>query len=70
MASSLFRGQNQSQQINPQIINQAKSMMGNMNDIRGIVGMLSGKGMNPEQAVKTICQRRGIDVDEFMAQLK
>ena len=71
MASSLFQGQNQiSQQINPQIISQAKSMMKNMNQIRGIMGMLSGKGMNPEQAVRAICQQRGIDVDSFMSQLK
>ena len=70
MASSLFQGQNQTSQINPQVISQAKSMMGNMNQIRGIIGMLSGKGMNPEQAVRSICQQRGIDVDSFMSQLK
>nr|DAG65399.1 MAG TPA: Raf-like Ras-binding domain [Caudoviricetes sp.] len=56
--------------INPQIINQAKSMMNNMNQVKGIMGMLSGKGMNPEQAVRSICQQRGINVDEFMSQLK
>ncbi len=56
--------------INPQIINQAKSMMQNMNQVKGIMGMLSGKGMNPEQAVRSICQQRGINVDEFMSQLK
>lgn len=70
MASSLFQGQNQTSQINPQIISQARSMMGNMNQIRGIIGMLSGKGMNPEQAVRSICKERGIDVDAFMSQLK
>ena len=71
MASSLFRGQNQtSQQINPQIISQAKSMMNNLNQVRGIMGMLSEKGMNPEQAVRSICKERGIDVDSFMSQLK
>ena len=70
MASSLFQDQNQTSQINPQIISQAKSMMGNMNQMRGIMGMLSGKGMNPEQAVRSICQKRGIDVDEFMSQLR
>ena len=32
--------------------------------------MLSGKGMNPEQAVRNICKQRGINVDEFMSQLK
>lgn len=56
--------------INPQIINQAKSIMNNMNQVRGIMGMLSGKGMNAEQAVRSICQQRGINVDEFMSQLK
>ena len=71
MASSLFRGQNQtSQQINPQIISQAKSMMNNLNQVKGIMGMLNGKGMNPEQAVRSICKQRGIDVDSFMSQLK
>lgn len=70
MASSLFKGQNQTSQINPQIISQAKGMMKNMNQMRGIMGMLSGKGMNPEQAVRSICKERGIDVDAFMSQLK
>lgn len=56
--------------INPQIISQAKSMMNNMNQVKGIMGMLSGKGMNAEQAVRSICQQRGINVDEFMSQLK
>ena len=70
MASSLFQGQNQTSQINPQVISQAKYMMKNMNQIRGIMGMLNGKGMNPEQAVRFICKERGIDVNEFMSQLK
>lgn len=70
MASSLFQDQNQTSQINHQVISQAKSMMKNMNQMRGIMGMLSGKGMNPEQAVRSICKERGIDVDAFMSQLK
>ena len=70
MASSLFKGQNQTSQINPQIISQAKGMMKNMNQMRGIMSMLSGKGMNPEQAVRSICKERGIDVDSFMSQLE
>lgn len=70
MASSLFKGQNQTSQINPQIISQAKGMMKNMNQMKGIMSMLSGKGMNPEQAVRSICKERGIDVNEFMSQLK
>ena len=44
--------------------------MGNMNQIKGIMGMLNGKGMNAEQAVRAICQQKGIDVDSFMSQLK
>ncbi len=70
MASSLFRGQNQTSQINPQVISRARSIMNNMNQMRGIMGMLNGKGMNAEQAVRSICQQRGIDVDAFMNQLK
>ena len=49
MASSLFQGQNQTSQISPQIISQAKSMMNNLNQVRGIIGMLNGKGTNPER---------------------
>lgn len=45
-------------------------MMNNINQVRGIMGMLNGKGMNPEQAVRNICKQRGINVDEFMSQLK
>ena len=70
MPSSLFHGQNQPQSINPQIINQARAMMGNMRQIRGIMGMLSGKGMSAEQAVRSICKERGIDVNQLMSQLK
>ena len=70
MASSLFQGQNQISQINPQIINQAKAMMNNLNQVKGIMGMLNGKGMNAEQAVRNICKQGGINVDEFMSQLK
>ena len=70
MASSLFQGQNHTSQINPQIINQAKSMMNNLNQVKGIMNMLSGKGLNHDQAVRNICQQRGINVDEFMSQLK
>ena len=70
MSSSLFHGQNQPQAISPQIINQAKAIMGNMRQIRGIMGMLSGKGMSAEQAVRSICKERGIDVNQLMSQLK
>lgn len=69
MASSLFQGQNQ-QTINPQIINQARAMMGNMGQIRGLMGMLSGKSMSAEQMVRSICKERGIDVNQLMSQLK
>ena len=45
-------------------------MMNNAGQIKQIMGMLSGKGMNAEQAVRSICQQRGINVDEFMSMLK
>lgn len=45
-------------------------MIGNINQVKGIMSMLSGKGLNPEQAVRSICKQRGINVDEFMSQLK
>ena len=35
-----------------------------------INNLLSGKGMSAEQAVRDICQKQGINVDEFMSQLK
>lgn len=71
MASSLFKGQkNLQNNINQDVIAQAKSMMNNLGQMNGIMSMLSGKGMNPEQAVRSICKERGIDVDEFMNSLK
>ena len=45
-------------------------MMNNLNQVKGIMNMLSGKGMNPEQAVRNICKQRGINVDQFMSMLK
>ena len=71
MASSLFKGQkNLQNNINQDVIARAKSMMNNLGQMNGIMSMLSGKGMNPEQAVRSICKERGIDVDEFMNSLK
>lgn len=71
MGSSLFKGQkNPQNNINENVIAQAKSMMNNLGQMNGIMSMLSGKGMNPEQAVRSICKERGIDVDEFMNSLK
>lgn len=71
MGSSLFKGQkNPQNNINENVIAQAKSMMNNLGQMNGIMSMLSGKGMNPEQAVRSICKERGIDVDEFMNSLR
>lgn len=71
MGSSLFQSQSQTiQGISPQIINQAKGMMNNIGQMKNIMGMLNGKGINAEQAVRSICQQRGINVDEFMSQLR
>lgn len=46
------------------------SMMNNAGQIQQLLGMLGGKGLNPEQAVRNICKQKGINVDEFMSQLK
>lgn len=70
MASSLFQNQNPLNQINSQILNKAKSMMNNMSEVKNVMSMLQGKGMNAEQMVRNICKQQGIDVDEFMKMLK
>lgn len=70
MASSLFQNQNPLNQINSQVLNKAKSMMNNMDEVKNVMSMLQGKGMNAEQMVRNICKQQGIDVDEFMKLLK
>lgn len=70
MASSLFQNQNPLNQINSQILNKAKNMMNNMGEVKNVMSMLQGKGMNAEQMVRNICKQQGIDVDEFMKMLK
>ena len=44
--------------------------MNNVGQVRQLMEMLCGKGLNPEQVVRNICKQRGINVDEFMSQLK
>ena len=72
MPSSLFNQQSQNQinQINPQILNKAKSIMNDANKLKGVIDMLNGKGVNAEQMVRSICQQQGINVDQFMSMLK
>ena len=72
MPSSLFNQQSQNQinQINPQILNKAKSIMNDANKLKSVIDMLNGKGMNAEQMVRSICQQQGINVDQFMSMLK
>ena len=72
MPSSLFNQQSQNQinQINPQILNKAKSIMNDANKLKSVIDMLNGKGINAEQMVRSICQQRGINVDQFMSMLK
>ena len=72
MPSSLFNQQSQNQinQINPQILNKAKSIMNDANKLKGVIDMLNGKGINAEQMVRSICQQQGINVDQFMSMLK
>ena len=45
-------------------------MMGNMGEVKNIMSMLQGKGMNAEQMVRNICKQHGIDVNELMKMLK
>ena len=71
MGSSLFKEKtNLQNNINSNVIEQAKSIMNNIGQVNGIVSMLSQKGLNPEQAVRSICKERGIDVDEFMKSIQ
>ena len=73
MASSLFNRQQQGQAgISNQIIAKARQLMVNINspEMKMINNLLNGKGMSAEQAVRDICQKQGINVDEFMSQLK
>ena len=55
--------------INPEIINQAKNLMGNADQVNQILSMLNGGKVNPEQMVRTICKQRGINVEEFMKEI-
>lgn len=71
MGSSLFKEKtNLQNNINSNVIEQAKNIMKNIGQVNGIVSMLSQKGLNPEQAVRSICKERGIDVDEFMKSIQ
>lgn len=71
MGSSLFKEKtNLQNNINSNVIEQAKNIMNNLGQVNGIVSMLSQKGLNPEQAVRSICKERGIDVDEFMKSIQ
>lgn len=71
MGSSLFKEKtNLQNNINSSVIQQAKNIMNNLGQVNGIVSMLSQKGLNPEQAVRSICKDRGIDVDEFMKSIQ
>ncbi len=71
MGSSLFKEKtNLQNNINSNVIEQAKNIMNNLGQVNGIVSMLSQKGLNPEQAVRSICKQRGIDVNEFMKSIQ
>lgn len=71
MGSSLFKEKtNLQNNINSNVIEQAKNIMNNIGKVNGIVYMLYKKGLNPEQAVRSICKERGIDVDEFMKSIQ
>lgn len=44
--------------------------MNNMSEVKNVMSMLQGKGMDAEQMVRNICKQQGIDVDELMKLLK
>lgn len=62
MPSSLF----QNQRLNPQI----KSVMENINSLQMQTVMQMLKGTSPKQLVEGICKQRGIDVNDFINQIK
>lgn len=68
MGSSIFKNQN-SNQIGD-LANRAKAMMNDSRQMQNVMSMLSGKGMSAEQMVRSICRKRGIDVNEFMNSIK
>lgn len=68
MGSSIFKNQN-SNQIGD-LANRAKAMMNDSRQMQNVMSMLSGKGMSAEQMVRSICRERGIDVNEFMNNIK
>lgn len=57
-------------EITPDMIQKAKAVMNSIQNANQLTETLFGKGVTPEQAVRTICKQRGIDVGEFMKQLK
>jgi len=54
-------GQNSGQTPTPQV---------NPQQVAFVKNLLSQKGMTAEAMVRQICNQRGINVDEFMAQFK
>lgn len=61
MSSTLFSSTTQNQPQMPQFSQQ---------QIQMAKQFLSGKNMTAEQAVRMICQQRGIDVNNLLAQFK
>lgn len=69
MGSSLFKDnqrlQNQNN-VSDDIIRQAKNIMNDTNRINSIISFLGNKGFSAETVVRFLCNKNGIDVDEFM----
>ena len=72
MGSSIFRNQpkQNSTGLNQEIIEQARQAMRGGPQMGKVLNMLSSNGASPEQMVRRICRERGIDVDEFLSNLK
>lgn len=72
MGSSIFKNQpkQNSTGLNQEIIEQARQAMRGGPQMGQVMNMLSSNGASPEQMVRRICRERGIDVDEFLSNLK
>lgn len=61
-------GSQQTPQISPQLIAQAKSMMGMPAQMQQVMRMLGGR--DPQQMFYILCQQKGIDPESILSQIR
>lgn len=61
-------GSQQTPQISPQLIAQAKSMMGMPAQMQQVMRMLGGR--DPQQMFYGLCQQKGIDPESILSQIR